>query len=255
MDWSNPVGSAVQGGLGLIGSALSYKYNKALAAQQNQYNIDMWKMQAEYNSPQAQMQRFSEAGLNPNLIYGQGSNGNMQSAPEQVVPQAPEFSKHMAKLGEMFNVEGLRTMVANRKKAQAEAKEAEINAKREADHYLADQTFGNDYDFDVNTGQFVPRVESPDSVTVYKYPASRYYKLMHLSDNYTKNALLVPRAHYLGRQAALLDPQISMRNYDWQNYEKTFWLDKATLKNPLGLGAGLWHFIRKGIQEGKFPNF
>lgn len=30
-----------------------------------------WNMQNEYNSPNAQMKRYKEAGLNPNLIYGQ----------------------------------------------------------------------------------------------------------------------------------------------------------------------------------------
>lgn len=46
-------------------------------AQQNQRYLDQ---QLEYNSPKAQMARFKEAGLNPNLIYGQGTSGN-QSAP------------------------------------------------------------------------------------------------------------------------------------------------------------------------------
>lgn len=38
--------------------------NSALAWQ-------MWNAQNAYNTPSAQMQRFREAGLNPNLIYGQ----------------------------------------------------------------------------------------------------------------------------------------------------------------------------------------
>jgi len=36
--------------------------------------------QNEYNSPEAQMQRFRQAGLNPALIYSQGNAGNMASA-------------------------------------------------------------------------------------------------------------------------------------------------------------------------------
>lgn len=40
---------------------------------QNQYNVDNWKMQNEYNTPAAQMLRYAEAGLNPNLIYGQSN--------------------------------------------------------------------------------------------------------------------------------------------------------------------------------------
>lgn len=35
----------------------------------------------QYNSPSAQMQRFKEAGLNPNLIYGQGNAGNTTALP------------------------------------------------------------------------------------------------------------------------------------------------------------------------------
>lgn len=48
---------------------------------QRQYNdnLQFWAMQNAYNSPQAQMQRFQEAGLNPNLIYGQGNSGNASS--------------------------------------------------------------------------------------------------------------------------------------------------------------------------------
>lgn len=38
-------------------------------------NRQNWRLQNEYNSPQQQMQRFKEAGLNPNLIYGQMNNG------------------------------------------------------------------------------------------------------------------------------------------------------------------------------------
>ena len=51
------------GGLGsAFGQSSQYATNKALMQQQNQYNIDMWKMNNEYNTPQAQMQRFQEAG-------------------------------------------------------------------------------------------------------------------------------------------------------------------------------------------------
>lgn len=38
---------------------------------QLQNNIALWNMQNAYNTPKEQMARFKEAGLNPNLIYGQ----------------------------------------------------------------------------------------------------------------------------------------------------------------------------------------
>lgn len=41
-----------------------------------------YQRQQRYNSPKEQMKRYSEAGLSPYLIYGQGSSGNMsQPAP------------------------------------------------------------------------------------------------------------------------------------------------------------------------------
>ena len=65
----------------------NYAYSRDLAALQNQYNIDMWNMNNEYNSPKNQLQRLIAAGLNPNLAYGTVSTGNSQRPPEQVTGQ------------------------------------------------------------------------------------------------------------------------------------------------------------------------
>lgn len=40
---------------------------------QRQHALADWHMQNEYNSPAAQMKRYTDAGLNPNLIYGQSN--------------------------------------------------------------------------------------------------------------------------------------------------------------------------------------
>ena len=60
--------------------------NLILAEYQNQWNIDQWNRENEYNSPAAQMVRYQEAGLNPNLIYGQQnlSAGSPQAANARV---------------------------------------------------------------------------------------------------------------------------------------------------------------------------
>lgn len=47
--------------------------NQQAAEWQNQTNIANWQMQNEYNTPANQMQRLIDAGLNPNLMYGNGS--------------------------------------------------------------------------------------------------------------------------------------------------------------------------------------
>lgn len=51
------------------------EYNLMLARTQNQWNIEQWQRENDYNSPTAQMSRFRAAGLNPNLAYGEMSNG------------------------------------------------------------------------------------------------------------------------------------------------------------------------------------
>lgn len=47
--------------------------NKLLAQQGNEWNIEQWNRENQYNLPSEQMQRYKDAGLNPNLIYGQSN--------------------------------------------------------------------------------------------------------------------------------------------------------------------------------------
>lgn len=240
-------GQIVSGGLGLIGSALNYKYQQKLAEQQNQYNIDMWKMQADYNSPQAQMQRFKDAGLNPNLIYGQGSNGNMSSAPQMVTPNAPELSRSMEKVAEMFNIENLRTIIANRKKTEADAKKAGYEARssftdmrRNEDNYDADIALGENYSFDPKTGGYVfaPRNGFEKEI----YGASRGYLNNKLENNVIRrylldareeniraNSGLIPyRASFLTAQRNFLAPQIRMAEFEQKHQPVTYWVGTGT---------------------------
>lgn len=57
-----------------------YAVNYALNRQSNQDQLDLWNLMNEYNTPANQMKRFKEAGLNPYLIYSQGSSGNASSS-------------------------------------------------------------------------------------------------------------------------------------------------------------------------------
>lgn len=47
-------------------------YNREMAQQSYEWNLEFWNQQNEYNSPYNTMQRLKAAGLNPNLIYGNG---------------------------------------------------------------------------------------------------------------------------------------------------------------------------------------
>lgn len=91
------IGAAIAAGAGLYDSYQNRKVakrntdatiaaNKAEAELAYQRQVQMWNMQNMYNTPQAQMQRYLQAGLNPHLIYGQGNSGNASAPPAYAPP-------------------------------------------------------------------------------------------------------------------------------------------------------------------------
>lgn len=72
--------SIISGGAGVLGGLFQRRFEKkeaekerewseAQTARQNAWNYAMWEKQNEYNSPEQQIQRMHDAGLNP-LYYG-----------------------------------------------------------------------------------------------------------------------------------------------------------------------------------------
>lgn len=57
------------------------KFAEDMYNKQREDNERMWNMTNTYNSPQEQMKRLQEAGLNPNLIYGSGSQTGGTASP------------------------------------------------------------------------------------------------------------------------------------------------------------------------------
>lgn len=97
----------IAGGTQVLGSAInafstarqnrrSMKFSSDMYNRQYGDNVNFWRMQNEYNSPQAQMKRFQEAGLNPHLIYSRGQPGQAAQikSPDVQMPQfrTPDFS-------------------------------------------------------------------------------------------------------------------------------------------------------------------
>lgn len=77
--------------------AAQMKLEHELADKRFKYdNLMVDKMNA-YNAPKMQMERFKEAGLNPNLIYGQGTPGN-QSQMAKYQQQSTDLSQQEAGL-------------------------------------------------------------------------------------------------------------------------------------------------------------
>lgn len=93
-------GAAALAGAGIsaAGAAQANKRGVALTREMRQSDIEMWHKANEYNSPIQQMQRLREAGLNPNLIYGNGATHTAQQAPSAKVP---EIQNELASMGQL----------------------------------------------------------------------------------------------------------------------------------------------------------
>lgn len=80
--------SAVSGLIGSIGSGRkAYHRSKKLMDKQFQMDKEMYDYQNKYNLPSAQMARLKAAGLNPALMYGQGTTGNASNPPQSKFTQ------------------------------------------------------------------------------------------------------------------------------------------------------------------------
>lgn len=79
---------------------MNYAYSRELAKYQNDLNMLAWTQQQQYNTPANQMARFKAAGLNPNLIYGQGNSGNASSPVQLSAGSARHMPTYQDRTGE-----------------------------------------------------------------------------------------------------------------------------------------------------------
>lgn len=77
--------------------------NRQLAKEQASANEKYLAQQLEYNNPKNQMLRYQEAGLNPNLIYGQGNPGSQSSALTYPDIKATDYQSLPAQLAPLLN--------------------------------------------------------------------------------------------------------------------------------------------------------
>lgn len=100
------IGAGITAGAGLISTGVNAVTQINQNKRERRHAIYMydrqradaladWAMQNEYNSPREIMKRYREAGLNPNLIYGNGTNAQADnvrsSSPGNWSPRAPQI--------------------------------------------------------------------------------------------------------------------------------------------------------------------
>lgn len=236
MEWSSLVNSATSTGASLTNSLMSgafslsglnlqHRYNKQFADIQNQYNIDMWERMNEYNSPTAQMSRLSQAGLNPNLMYGMGNVGNASKPAEKVAPNAPNAQQAMKDAAAALNPEQIISFAINTRKGIADAQRAEEEARKAGaeaemtDALAQSMNLSSNhqfYYFDPETGKIQLSPENEVTATRFSNP---YRKDVNMTQASLRNALQM-RNEYL--KGANYGSQINLRD------KQGFYVDART---------------------------
>ena len=111
------------------------KYNLELAKMQNQWNIQQWNRENAYNTPAAQKARLESAGLNADMMYGQGGISNTASSAQPMTSGAPAVPMDWSSLANkktvgaaVMDALAVQQARANVKKTEAEAKSAGVDA-------------------------------------------------------------------------------------------------------------------------------
>lgn len=125
--------------------------DKTIAAQKAeselayQRSIEEWNRQNLYNTPQSQMERFRAGGLNPHLIYGQGSAGNSSSPPSyqpanlQYRYEAPQYGAALQSVLPMLMSVGTWAQNMRLSEAELESKRTGTDRTRQLIEFLLER--------------------------------------------------------------------------------------------------------------------
>lgn len=86
------IGRKSSASAGLEQVRLQNEGNMQLAQYQYEKNLEQWQLENNYNTPKSQMQRLADAGLNPMLMYSQGSTGQAASSPQYEAPKLSAYT-------------------------------------------------------------------------------------------------------------------------------------------------------------------
>lgn len=209
------LGEIISGAFGIgsgVGSYLGSKY-----AADKQYQI--WHEQRDWNTPAAQMQRYKEAGLNPNLIYGSVDSGNMSNPP--VMPNMGEAIGNGISRGLETYLQ-VRNMKAQLRKADAEADSAEAT------------TANINADTAIKQAEAVAKTNSNNEYSLFGL-SSAYMRLQNLRQDYYNK---IKSGHLTSAQESKMRKEIDMLDIASRKMKKEIELldkniDKAGLDYTL----------------------
>lgn len=94
-------------------SAKEQYFSMLNAEAANEHELEMWRLNNEYNTPEKQMERMVAAGINPAAAYQQISSGNASSSPGTHEADTPAWHDTQDKLARINTIiSGIRDIMS-----------------------------------------------------------------------------------------------------------------------------------------------
>lgn len=151
----------------------SAAYNYLMKQQEQAYNLELWHLMNEYNTPAAQMKRYQDAGLSPWLIYGQS---NAAPAPASASASSFRSAGTMSKgiqngisaIGQIMNTVKAARETYDYMKYGAETSAWSRNLMREKGQAQALENYWNLWQLGMDSGENSPIPGSPRA-SMYRF--------------------------------------------------------------------------------------
>ena len=105
-------------------------YNLQLAKMQNEWNLQQWERENEYNNPLNQMARLKAAGLNPNLVYGNGAGQSTAAPSPSLTSGAPSSPVDMSLMAQRPTIGQIMSQGLQNRLIEAQIKSVESDARK-----------------------------------------------------------------------------------------------------------------------------
>lgn len=221
MAWWVPLAAAgAQGAASLFGgklqadamaknTRLTNAANMRLAEYAYNKDLEMWSRNNTYNAPQQQMTRLKEAGLNPNLIYGNGSSPGNTSA------QMPKYNAPTMDYNfrPQFNPVEIMGAYNNYKLVQAQTQQIAAQTQATQANTLGALIRNEGYGFDNTIKKAASAIA--EELTKTQLQAAKF-----------GNLKLGAEITNIRKDTDLKENQIDMSDFAKENQELKFWIDQ-----------------------------
>lgn len=251
MDWEQlvPIAGAGISSVGnFAGQSAANKANIKLQQTQLDWNENMWHMNNQYNTPEAQMNRMQDAGLNPLLALGGMGGGNSGSPADAVAPaQMDNTMAGFDPVGSYMRI----------KQASADVENKELLNEQQISKNEYQELMNAKLEQDIGRGGIAYKGEKADYEENRKQAQLKTTMMMTenllKNQNYNKNAIELAWMDWEKRLNTLkgikdiqmIDNKIKLNNQEWQHIKDNGY------KIPSKIIGGMFTKYVMGTMKGK----